>query len=56
MIEIVVTFLWPSPAMLTEESVNLDSASMVPLTPWPVNWINATVPPDWLTTELVVIV
>jgi hypothetical protein len=36
MIETVVTFLWPSPAMLTEESVNLDSASMVPLTPWPV--------------------
>ena len=56
LIEIVVTFLWPSPAMLTEESVNLDSASMVPLTPWPVNWINATVPPDWLITELTVIV
>ena len=52
MIEIVVTFLWPSPAMLTEESVNLDSASMLPAKPCPVNWMIAAVPPDWLTSEL----
>ncbi len=42
---IVVTFLWPSPATLTAESVNLDSESMLPLKPCPVNWMNATVSP-----------
>jgi hypothetical protein len=56
MSEIVVTFLWPSPGTLTVESVNLDSPSMLPLTPWPVNWIYATVLPDWVMTELAVTV
>ena len=52
MSETVVTFLVPSPATLTPESENLDSASMLPLYPCPLNWMNATVPPPWSTNEL----
>ena len=49
---IVVTFLVPSPATLTPELGNLDSASMLPLYPCPLNWMNATVPPPSVTSEL----
>src|SRR5580698_965060 len=49
---IVVTFLVPSPAKVTPAPEKWESEPMLPLYPCPLNWTNATVPPDWSTTEL----